>query len=218
MIYFSNDVDILRHEPILFGELHLPSQVLITGTGGALSGTTFTASGADFTSAFVTAGGVIYLQSSDGALDGVYEIVSVNSATQLTVSVIRSDCDDDAIAPPAATNISYRVSTFEPQASEVSFRLTEYFGIKPGNPASDIDAEDILDTDVLRSASVFAVVSDVYATLASEAEDENLWKKSLHYQKLFEKARERCRLSIDIGSDGIADITKLGGAVRLVRD
>jgi len=54
--------------------------------------------------------------------------------------------------------------------------------------------------------------------LASQAKDENFWKKSLYYQKLFEKARERCRLSIDVGSDGVADVTRVGAAVRLIRD
>jgi hypothetical protein len=218
MVSFSNDADILKYEPVLFGELHLPGQVLAAGTGGVLSGTTFTASGADFVSAQVTAGGVIYLQSADGSLDGAYEIISVDSVTQLSVSVIRSDSDGEPIAPPAATGISYHVSTFEPQANEVSFQLTEYFGIKPGNPASDIDVEDVLDTDVLKRASVFAVISNVYAMLASSGKDENFWKKSLHYQKLFVRARERCRLSIDVGSDGVADVTKVGASGRLVRD
>jgi len=218
MVNFSNDVDILKYEPILFGELHLPGQVLAAGTGGALSGTTFTASGADFVSAQVLAGGVIYLQSADGSLDGAYEIVSVDSATQLSISVIRSDSDDAAVAPAAATDVSYRISTFRPQASEAGFTLTEYFGIRPGNPESAYDAEDVLDTDVLKRASVFAVVSSVYAMLASRAKDENFWKKSLHYQKLFERAKERCRLSIDVGSDGVADVTRVGASVRLVRD
>ena len=218
MVSFSNDVDILKYEPILFGELHLPQQVLATGTGGTLSGTTFTASGADFVSAQVCRGGVIYLQSADGTLDGAYEIVSVDSATQLSVSVIRSDSEMAAIAPPAATDISYRVSTFGPQTNEVGFQLTEYFGISPGNPASDIDAEDILDTDVLKRVSVFAVISSVYAMLASKAKDENFWKKSQYYQKLFAKSKERCRLSIDAGSDGVADVTKVGASVKLVRD
>ena len=218
MAKFSNDADILKYEPALFGELHLAGQVLAAGTGGTLSGIAFTASGADFVSAQVSAGGVIYLQSADGALDGGYEIVSVDSATQLTISVMRSDSDDEPIAPPSATNVSYRVGTFGPQASEVGFQLTEYFGIGPGNPASDISAGDVLDTNVLKRVSAFAVIASVYAMLASKAEDENFWKKSLHYQRLFEKARERCRLSIDVGSDGVADVTKLGGSVRLVRD
>jgi hypothetical protein len=218
MVSFSNDADILKYEPILFGELHLPQQVLAAGTGGALSGTTFTAGGADFVSAQVSSGGVIYLRSADGTLDGAYEIVSVDSATQLSVSVIRSDSAMAAVAPPAATEIFYRISTFGPQANEAGFQLTEYFSISPGNPASDIDAEDILDTNVLKRTSVFAVISTAYAMLASKAKDENFWKKSLHYQKLFAKAKERCRLSIDIGSDGVADVTKVGASGKLVRD
>jgi len=218
MVSFSNDVDILKYEPILFGELHLPWQVVAAGAGGTLSGTTFTASGADFVTAQVAAGGVVYLQSADGSLDGAYEIVSVDSATQLTISVLRPDGEAPAVAPPAATDISYRISTFGPQANEVAFQLTEYFGIAPGNPASEIDVEDVLDVRVLRLASVFAVISIAYAMLAGKARDENYWKKSLYYQRLFDKARGRCRLSIDVGSDGLADVTKVGASGRLVRD
>jgi hypothetical protein len=151
-------------------------------------------------------------------LDGAYDVVSVDSATQLTISVVRADGDDELIAPPGAEDIFYRICTFRPQANEVAFQLTEYFGIRPGNPASSIEVQDILDTDVLKRASVFAVISSVYAMLASKAENENFWKKSLHYQKLFEKARQRCRLSIDVGYDGIADVTRMGASARLVRD
>jgi len=218
MVKFSDDVDILKYEPVLFGELHLPWQVLTAGTGATLSGTTFTASGADFVSAGVAAGAVVYMQSRDGSLDGAYEIVSVDSVTQLSVSVVRCDPNDAAVAPPAATDISYRISTFGPQASEAGFRLTEYFGIRPGNPAGGLDVEDILDKDVLRRASAFAVISTVYAMLASRAKEENFWEKSIHYQKLFERARERCRLSIDLGSDGSVDVTRVGSSLRLIRD
>jgi hypothetical protein len=218
MIGFSNDADILKYEPMLFGELHLPWQVLAAGTGGTLSGTTFSGAGADFVSAQVSAGGVVYMRSGDGSLDGVYEIVSVDSATELTVSVIRSNSDDDPIAPPAGDDISYRISTFGPQASETAFQLTEYFGIRPGNPASDIDVESVLDTQALRRASVFAVISSVYAMLAGKSKDENFWNKSLYYQRLFERARERCRFSVDAGSDGLADVTKSGASGKLVRD
>jgi hypothetical protein len=218
MVKFSSDVDILKYEPILFGELYLPSQVLAKGEDGILNRTSFTADDADFVNASVAAGGVIYLKSEDGLLDGAYEIVSVDSATELTVSIIRTSGDDFSIAPPSATNISYRISTFRPQASELGFQLTEYFGIKPGDPASDIEVKDILDTNALRLASVFAVISGVYAMLASKAENENFWKKSLYYQKLFEKARERCRLCIDIDGDGTADIERAGVSIRLQRD
>jgi len=218
MVSFSNDADILRYEPVLFGELYLPGQVLSAGMGGQLEGTTFTASEADFVSAQVSAGGVVELQTADGALDGAYEIVAVDSATQLSISVVRSDSDGAAIAPPAATGISYRVCTYGPQACEVGYRLTEHFGIRPGNPASSFDADDVLDKEVLKRASVFAVISSVYAMLANKSQDDNFWKKSLHYGRLFEKARERCRLSIDENADGLSDVTRNGASVRLVRD
>jgi len=199
MLAFSSDVDILKYEAVLFGDLHFPWQVLCEGAGGEVSGTTFSETSEDFVSAGVGAGGVIYLQSLDGKLDGAYEIVSVDSATELTVSVLRADGEGSAVGPGDASDVSYRVSTFGPQANEVGFGLTQYFGIRPGNPDSEYDASDILDTSVLRQASVYAVLASVYATLGSRAGgDDNFWKKSLHYQKLFEKAKERCRLSIDI--------------------
>ena len=78
--------------------------------------------------------------------------------------------------------------------------------------------DDILDVSVLKQASVYAVIASIYATLGSRSEDDGFWKKSLHYQKLFGKARERCRLSVDIDSDGYSDKTNIGGSVRLVRD
>ena len=218
MVTFSNDVDILKYEQALFGELHLPWQVLARGTGATLSGTSMTAADADFTAAGVGAGGVVYLRSADGSLDGAYEIVAVDSPTQLTVSVLRSDTSDPSVAPPLAADISYRVSTFGPQAGEVAFQLTEYFGIRPGHPASTVAVEDITDTEGLRRASVYAVIASVYAMWASRTEGESFWEKSLYYQRLFEKARQRCRVSVDLGSDGVADVTHVGGATRLVRD
>ncbi len=218
MLTFCTDTDILKYEPVLFGELHLRSQVLTAGTGGQLSQAAFTAGGADFVGSQVSAGGVVYLRSADGLLDGGYEIVSVDSATQLTVSVVRADQASEPIVPPAASEIAYRISTLAPQASDVAFQLTEHFGIKPGDPASDIDVQDILDPDALRKTSVFRVISTVYAMLASKTKDENLWKKSVHYQRLFERARERCHLSIDMGTNHLADVTRVGASGRLTRD
>lgn len=221
MVLFSRDVDILKYEPVLFGELHLSWQVLASGTGAELSGTTLTAADADFVSTGISGGGVVYLRSADPGvpgLDGAYEIVSAESATQLTVSVLRSDPADAPIAPPAASNVAYRVSTFGPQAAEAAFRLTENFGIQPGHPTSSVAAEDIVDTEGLRRASVLAVIAGVYAMWAGQTNGEALWAKSLHYKQLFEKARQRCRLTADLGADGIADVTWVGGAIKLVRD
>ncbi len=219
MARFSSDRDILKYEAILLGDLHFPWQVLCEGTGGVLSSTTFSVSGEDFGAAGVGAGGVVYLRSGDGAIDGVYEIVSVDSASSLTVSVLRADDENDAIRVGDGSDVSYRIGTFNVQAEQVGFELTQYFGIRPGCAESEYGAEDVVDVSVLREASVFAVIAGVYATLGSGADDgAGYWKKSLHYQRLFEQARERCRLLIDSGNDGVSDVRRDGGIVRLVRD
>ncbi|MFA5422691.1 MAG: hypothetical protein WC374_02415 [Phycisphaerae bacterium] len=218
MVKFSNDADILKYEPILFGEFHLPWQIISQGTGGVILGTGFTAADADFITANVSPGQVIYLSNAALTIDGAFEIVSVDSATQLTVSVLRVDSQSNAVAPPQGSDINYRISTFDPQACEAAFALTEFFAIKPGAPASDIEAEDILAPDVLKRASVFAVISAVYAMLTGRNDDEAFWKKSNYYRKCFESARATARLSIDTGDDGIAERTSSGGAIRLTRD
>lgn len=218
MAMFSKDVDVLKWEPVLFGELHMPSQVQAGGTGAALSGTTLTAAGADFIRAKIGAGGVIYLRSAQGTLDGTYEIVSVDSATELTVSVVRADASDPAIAPPPSTDITYRVSTFAPQATEVAFELTQYFGIQPGDPTSEIAMENLLDTEGLRRASVLRVISKAYAMWASKPAGEHFWRKSLFYEQLYEKTRQRCHVTVDLGGAGVSDVLHVGGAIRLVRE
>ncbi len=218
MATFSNDVDVLKWEPVLFGELHLPSQVLVGGTGATLNGTTLTAVGADFVGAGIGAGGVICLRSADGTVDGAFEIASVDSATELTVSVVRADTSDPAIAPPPGNNVSYRVSTFAPQASEAAFELTQCFGIQPGDPTSEIIVENILDTEGLRRASVLRVIAKVYAMWASKPAGEHFWQKGLFYEQLYEKARQRCHVTVDLGGDGVSDVLRVGGAIRLVRD
>ncbi|MEN6332799.1 MAG: hypothetical protein ABFE01_00975 [Phycisphaerales bacterium] len=217
-VTFSNDVDVLKYEPALFGELHLSSQVRASGTGATLTGTILTATQANFVAAGVESGGVVYLRSADGTLDGAYEIAAVDSATQLTVSVLRAETTSPAVAPPIEGEVSYRISTLEPQAVDAALELTQHFGIQPGDPSSGIAAESLVDTEGLRRASAFLVISNAYATWTGRGEGECFSHKSRLYRQLFEKARQRCHVSIDLGSDGVADIHRVGGVVRLVRD
>ena len=81
-------------------------------------------------------------------------------------------------------------------------------------------ADDILDISVLRQVSVYGVIAIIYATLAGRADndEENFWAKNKYYKQLFEKALQRCRVSIDIGGDGVSDSVRSGASVRLLRD
>jgi len=217
MTKFSNDIDLLKWEPVLFRDLAPPSQILCEGNDGVLSGTTFTSTGAAFTGQGVTAGQVIYLSDVGQSLDGCYEVVSVNSATQLTVSVLRSPDNDITIAPPAGSGLSYRICTYDPQAEEVAYSLLQYFNL------SAVDENNVLENTVLnerslRQASVYAILSAVFAGNACGKKDVNgYWEKSLRYQKLFHRVRSRVKLDIDTNGDELPENYGCGGVIRLRR-
>ena len=218
MSVFSTDSDILKYEPTLFYDLCFDSQILAEGRDGQVDGTVFSSVSGNFISN-AEVGGVIYLKSTDGIFEGAYEIVSVDSSSNLTISVLRQNGSSDPVEVGQLNDLHYRIATFAPQSYEVMYQLTQYFGIRPGRPEGEYSVEDIFDKDVLRQVSTYAVIAGVYATLGSvNDESDQCWKKSLHYQGLFEKARERCRISIDRGDDGVSDRENIGGSIRLVRD
>ena len=217
MSKFCNDVDLLKWEPVLFRDLAMVSQTLCQGTDGVTSGTTFTSAGASFINSGVAAGHVIYLRDSSNTIGGCYEIVSVDSATQLTISLVRQGTDDTALAVPDGGSLSYRISTFDPQAEEVSYSLLQYFGIGESG-AEGITVDDILNSRSLRQSCVFAVLSAVFAGSACGDESERgFWQKSLRYQKMFQSARARARVELDTDDDNLAEQTLMGGSFRLRR-
>jgi hypothetical protein len=221
MVRLCEDVDVLKYEPALFGELHPANQVLATGQNGELAGTTFTAEGADFELAGVEQGSVIYLRSGDGSIDGAYEVITVDTAEQLCVSVLRWDLHNDPIAPPAMPQVSgifYRISTLRPQIEDVSLRLTEYFGIQPGDTDSEFSSEDIADREEIRQVCSAGVIAAAYAMLATNQGEELFWNKQQHYEQLFNKGKERCRVALDKNGDGDMDSIRFGGCGRLIRE
>jgi len=202
---------------VLFRELYLPSQTLAIGQDGELIGTVFSSESGAFDEVGIAAGHVIYLNDSD-KLDGCYEVVSVDSATELTVSVVRMSAEDDAVAPPAGSGIDYRISTFDPQAEEAAYGLGQYFGIKVGEGEAVDEVVNILNSRALRQASVFAVLSAVLAGSASGQDDAGgYWMKSSRYQEMFYTARARARVEIDKDNDKSAEEILSGGSVRLRR-
>ena len=216
---FSNDVDILRYEPSLFDDLHFSNQILASGSDGVVAGTAFSAAGANFTDAQITAGMVIYLKSADGVIDGAYEIVSVAGATLLVISVLRADESAAPIALVDGSAIIYRVCSYQPQSSEVFLQLAAHFDLRPGSPDGKYGVDDVLDVSVLRQTAVYKTLSIIYATICGSDNDEtkSFWEKSRYYTGLYEKALQRCKVSVDLGDDGVSDSISSGASVKLTR-
>ena len=214
MVRFSKDVDLLKWEPVLFREAGYAAQQLCKGTDGVVADTTFTSASGSFVSGAVKAGQVVYVSDGMGVIDGCYEIVSVDSETELTVSVVRVSDEDKVVAPPAGSELHYRISTYNAQADEAAYSLLQYFGV------SEEEAETgaILNERALRQSSVFAILSAVLAGCASGQDDgRGFWEKSLRYQKLYEQSRTKVCLELDDDSDAIADRKNSGGSIRMKR-
>jgi hypothetical protein len=141
----------------------------------------------------------------------------VDSATQLCVSVLRADSEADPIAPPAGSDVTYRISTFKPQIAEVSLLLMEYLWIKPGETIGEIIADEILESDQVRQLCAMGTIAAAYRMLTSGDDAENFKSKSQEYERLFGEGMERCRVAIDKDGDGVADSVRYGGCGKLFR-
>jgi hypothetical protein len=213
---FCQDRDLLGIEPIVFLGSGFPAQEMIRGSGAALSGTTFTASGANFTAAGVAPGMVLCTYTTVPAEGTVCEIVSVNSQTQLTVSVLRADPAASPVAPKAGTGLSFHVRTFDPQVRGVSDTLAEK--LRQMAEVAGIRSADFADSTQLRVAAAYGALGSIFVARAENAQpgDAN-WIKAEHYRQEFRRLQLQLRLVVDANGDGKAEQTRTLGNVALRR-
>jgi len=190
----------------------------VHGGNGIVAGTQFTASGVDFSAAQVDAGNVIYLESADGAIKGAFEVVETVDSTHLTVSVLRVNNEQPAIAIGSASGLTWRIVTYAPQAYEVLFGLSQKLGLSPGCPDAEHSVNDITNPAALRQASIFGILAAVFEALYTGADGQTvLVEKKEQYQWQFGKAIERLSVNIDADADGDADKNVVPSVVQLMR-
>jgi len=193
MKYFSTDADILRYEVMLFTDWNLNGQIVASGGGGVVSGNRFTAAAASFIAAGIEPGYVIYLTNAAGAINNRFEVISVDSPTQLTISCLRADRSDPPRTPPAATDVTYRVCTYVFQANEAFHRICSHFRITPA------EAETIPDTSSLRRTSTFMTMALIFAAMATrDGFSRDLTARSELYTEAFIDALDRCWFLVTI--------------------
>lgn len=193
-----SDTDILKLEPGLLSGTSFPlaSQTLCRGVTGALSGTTLTATGENFTSRGVAAEHVIYLSDGVGNIDGVYEIVSVDTATQLTISIVRSDESASPIGIGSGSNLYYRISTFAPQIAQAEYELSQRLRLKPGYAESAYGLEHLADQKNLKAACVFWSLAWVFGSLYGSGTGEGLSDSWTAYRNKMTDYMQRAEQSL----------------------
>ena len=216
MTTFCTDIDLLHWEPNICRDAAFASQALMSGTGD-LAGSTFTIATGSFTTAHVTPDQVIVLT---GATSGSYPIVSVDSATQLTLSVLYDGLyptsGDPVPSPPGtAAGLAFVIRTFWPQRRIVSELLLSTCGLDPSDAES---ADKILNPADLKRACTLGTLHLVYSALAAVAPDPEILLPRLDlYYRLYRRAIASTRVELDLNGDGVAEATRALNVLELQR-
>ena len=216
MTTFCTDIDLLHWEPNICRDAAFASQALISGTGD-LAGSVFTIAAGSFATAHVTPDQVIVLT---GGTSGSYPIVSVDSATQLTLSVLYDGLyptsGDPVPSPPGtAAGLAYVVRTFWPQRRIVSELLLSACGLDP----ADAEAADaILNPTALKRPCTLGALHLIYSALAAAAaEPDALMLRVAMYERLYRRALESARVHLDLDGDGVAEVVRALNVLELQR-
>jgi len=217
---YCNDTDLLHWEPNIFRDAAFASQLLLAGTGD-LAGTAFTldAGVTSLSAAHVAAGNVIVI---NGAINGSYPIISVNSATELTLSVMYDGLFPEdgsaAIASPAGTanDQPFVIRTFAAQRKVVTDLLNRAAGVGPEVPGRE-DAV-LLNPQSLRRACVLGTLQLIYSALAAVADEPaNLALRAELYERLYRRALRHARVELDLDGDGREDTVRELGVLVMRR-
>ena len=185
------DTDIAKMDAEVYSSTAFGAQVRCGGTNGIVAGTQFTASGVDFNASQVAVGCVIYLHSADGVIDGVFEIVLVIDSSHLTVSQIRTDSGDAAIAIGSASGLTWSIKTLSPQIAATETQLSARLGLKPGKPDAAYALDEIQNADAIKQIATAALLAGVYTVLYTTSADatvrDGYEKKRAWYGQLSER-------------------------------
>lgn len=207
-MFFCNDTDLMHWEPNVFRDASAVAQTLIAGTGD-LAGTSFTLASGSLTAAQVAAGCVAVL---DGTINASLPVLSVASATQMTLSVLWGDLSNP-VETNSAAGVPYSVRTFSAQSKLVSDLLRQAVGI-----ADDPEAT-IINPEALRRPCAMGTLMLLYRALAASASSgSGVWlTRADMYERLYTRSLRAAKVDLDLDGDGIADTRRELDLVRWTR-
>lgn len=207
------DRDLLAIEPDLFRDVGFVAQRLISATGSISSGK-LTISGADFAVAGVTAGHVVVHNNVP------LEVIIRNSATQVTLSLLRASIDDVAIPPANAGVAAAVVFTFAPQIAAAHAAVLRMLGLPAAGKGLTGEADETAVTNPCDLAMLEALrtLSLVWAAAAAIAGPGSNAAARAEQHRL-RAARERSTVTarLDVNGDGVVDAERRAGMGVFVR-
>ncbi len=207
---FASDRDLLILEPGLYRDVKWNGQRLLSGVGD-LDGTTLTLLTGSFTESGIDAGHVVLIDSVP------MEVVSVQSSTSATVSIMRGDTDSVAVGGKDVAAAVVEVFTFEPQISIVHRQVLSMVGI-------DVDDPDGLGESAVTNPGALVVLEAlgalhlIYASAGAPGRGgEAYLERAKVFQQRFSMQRGHVTAMIDLDGDGIAETRRHPNSFLLSR-
>ncbi len=214
MTSFCTDRDLLALEPIVFLQ-GTASQQFAAGSDGAFSTSVFNSASADFIAAGIAPGMVLTTSATIPAEGVCHEILSVDSATTLTVSILRTQDDDAAILPTDASGLAWRIRTFAANIVDTSATMGEELRQRD---EIDFDTADFVPSDQLRRLCAYGTLAAVFLGRCQHASEDDIhWIKAEHYRAEFRRQRNTLTLLTDTNGDNAAETSRSFGNVQLRR-
>lgn len=206
------DIDLLRWEPHLAAEASFSTQTLLSTTG-SVSGTTLTISTGSLGAAHVRAG---FIACVSGAISGCFPILSIDSETTCTLSVIYDGLDETPalpVSPGAGADLTVAIRSFYPQRRIVSDLLMRMAGVEPGGSRS------IVNVEAFRKPCALGTLHMIYNAMSTASFDNraDLLIRAELYERLYRKSLRAVVAEIDTDGDGIANCRRHLRVVHFAR-
>lgn len=230
---FITDRDLLVLEPNLFREVGWLGQRVLDGTC-SISGATLTVPGSvDLGALGITAGHVVLVSGLP------LEVLARPSSTTLTVSRVRADTADAALAPgnaPSGTPV--QCWTFRPQIALVHAQVLRLLGVEPaeGGQGGPVVAGQLAESQVVRPRSLWVLeallaLHQIYSAAAGLSGgagfgavrasgtpgDSPIADRAEMYRRRAALERTRAVAYLDTNNDGVAEIARYVGVACWTR-
>ncbi len=206
---FADDRDLLVLEPGLFRDVAWAGQRMLYVTA-AVAGTSVTLSSGSFFDAGVEAGHVVVFGGT------AHEVVSVESATSATISLMRGSLSSAAVAGVQGGGV-VEVWSFVPQIGLVHRQVLAMLGIDPDG-GGELSEDSVTNPGALARLEALGALHLIYAAAGAPGRGGAKFEQRAEmYKQRFSSERERVVAMIDLDGDGIADTARRANVFVLSR-